>query len=97
MKKNLAIFALTVSTIFFATISMSSDKVKELSIYDLINQRDWNNFKEHVTTCRTCIDAGWIDKQMCNEGQFKAEMARPWISFDNMRRWAQGLVVLKAD
>lgn len=97
MIKNIAIFLLTVSTVSFATISMSSDKVKELSIYDLIKQRNWDNFKAHVTTCRTCIDAGWIDRQMCNDGKFKAELARPWISFDNMRRWAQGLVVLKAD
>lgn len=97
MIKNLAIFMITASTVLCATWSMSSDKVKELSIYDVMKHGSWEKFKKHVDNCPFCAPAGYETKKMCQTGYLLADDARPYFTTDEMRMWAQGLVVIKVD
>lgn len=66
-------------------------KIKTLSIQDVVHQESWLEFTEHIKSCPDCGDENDPFK-MCPTCYYLADAARPYISNDQMKMIAKGIL-----
>lgn len=66
-----------------------NQKIKSVSLFDLMNKTSWAEYKEHILSCEICSDSTEKYK-MCPECYYLVESARPYISNDQMKLIALG-------
>lgn len=64
-------------------------KIQSLSIFDLMNETSWQEYKDHIQSCEICSDVREKYK-ICPQCYYLVESARPYVSNDQMKLIALG-------